>query len=69
MFCVFFLMLSFKPAFCYPFALLQSYFFKKEFLMWVIFKVFIELVTILLLFCVLVSWLQGLWDLRSLTRN
>ena len=30
-----------------------------------ILKVFIEFVTILLLFYVLVLWLQGMWDLRS----
>ncbi|XP_067580823.1 tectonin beta-propeller repeat-containing protein 2 isoform X3 [Pseudorca crassidens] len=38
------------------------------FLMWTIFEVFIEFVTILLLFYVLVFWPQGMWDLRSLTR-
>ena len=32
--------------------------------MWTIFKVFIECVTILLLFYVLVFWLR-MWDLRS----
>ena len=36
---------------------------------WTIFKVFIEFVTILLLFYVLVFWPQGMWDLSSLTRN
>ena len=30
--------------------------------MWIIFKVFIEIVTILLLVYVLVFWLQGKWD-------
>ena len=34
-----------------------------------IFKVFIEFVTSLLLFYVLVLWLQGIWDISSLTRN
>ena len=29
----------------------------------------IEFVTILLLFCVLVFWLRGMWDLSSLTRD
>ena len=53
--------------------------FKKIFLMWIIFKVFIEFITILLLFYVnifyklylqfLVFWLQGMWDLSSLTRD
>ena len=37
--------------------------------MWTIFKVFIESVTILLLFYVLVFWLQGMWDLSSPTRD
>ena len=39
------------------------------FLRWIIFKVFIEFVTILLLFYVLVFWLQGMWDLSSPTRD
>ena len=30
--------------------------------MWIILKVFIEFVTILLLFYDLVFWLQGMWD-------
>ena len=38
-------------------------------LMWAIFKVFIEFVTILLLFCVLVFWPGGMWDLSSLLRD
>ena len=33
------------------------------------FKVFIESVTILLLFYVLVFWPQDMWDLGSLTRD
>ena len=33
------------------------------------FKVFIEFVTILLLFYILVFWLQNMWDLQSLTRD
>ena len=37
--------------------------------MWTIFKVFIEFVTVLLLFCVLTFWLQGMWDLNSPTRD
>ena len=37
--------------------------------MWTIFKVFIEFVTILLLFYVLVFWPRGMWDLSSLTRD
>ena len=41
----------------------------KDFLMWVIFNVFIKLVTTLLLFPVLVFWPLGMWDLSSLTRD
>ena len=37
--------------------------------MWTISKVFIEFVTILLLFYVLVFWLGGMWDLSSPTRD
>ena len=33
------------------------------------FKSLYEFVTILLLFSVLVFWMQGMWDLRSLTRD
>jgi len=36
--------------------------------MWTVFKVFIEFVTILLLFYVLVFWLPSMWDLSFLTR-
>ena len=39
------------------------------FLMWTIFKVLIEFVTILLLFYVLISWPRGVWDLSSPTRD
>ena len=35
--------------------------------MWALFRVFIEFVTTLLLFYVLVFWPQGMWDLSSLT--
>ena len=45
------------------------FFFKIFFLMWTIFKVFIEFVTILLLFYVLVFWQRGMWDLSSPTRD
>ena len=41
----------------------------KIVLTWTIFKVFIEFVTILLLFYVLVSWPQGMWNLDPLTRD
>ena len=37
--------------------------------MWTIFKDFIEFVTILLLFYVLVFWPRGMWDLSSPTRD
>ena len=37
--------------------------------MWAIFNVFIEFVTTLLLFSVLVFWPRGMWDLSSLTRD
>ena len=39
--------------------------------MWTIVKVFIEFVTILLLFCVLVLvfWPRGMWDVSSSTRD
>ena len=46
-----------------------SILFLKIFKMWTILKVFIEFVTILLLFYGLVFWLQGMWDLSSLTRD
>ena len=36
--------------------------------MWTIFKDFVEFGTVLLLFYVLVFWLQDMWDLSSLTR-
>ena len=48
-----------------PFFSLKIFFF----LMWTIFKVFIEFVTILLLFYVLVFWPRGTWDLSSSTRD
>ena len=38
-------------------------------LMWTIFKIFIECVTILFLFYVLVFWLRGIWDLSFPTRD
>ena len=37
--------------------------------MWTIFKVFIESVTILLLFYAFIFCLQGMWDLSSPTRD
>ena len=45
------------------------HFFKGFLFMSTVFKVFIEFVTIFLLFYVLVFWLRGMWDLSSLTRN
>ena len=50
---------------CRRFAFSQhplQHFFKRFWLMWTIFKVFIEFVTILLLFYVLVFWPRGTWD-------
>ena len=44
-------------------------FFKDFFLMWTIFKVFIEFATTLLLFSVLVFWPQAMWGPSSLTRD
>ena len=38
-------------------------------LMWTIFKVFIEFVTTMLLFCVLAFWQRGMWGLSSSTRD
>ena len=37
--------------------------------MWTIYKVFIEFVTILFLFYILVFWPQGMWGLSSLIRE
>ena len=45
----------------------RSFFF--FFLMWTIFKVSIEFVTVLLLFNVLDFWPGGMWDPSSLTRD
>jgi len=39
------------------------------FLVWTIFKVFIEFVAILLLFYIFVFWPQGMWDLSFPTRD
>ena len=48
----------------------KAIFFQKIFfLMWTIFKVFMEFVTIWLLFSVLVFWPRGMWDLSCLTRD
>ena len=43
------------------------FFFIKTFLMWIIFKVFIELLTVLLLVYVWFFWSRGMWNLSSLT--
>ena len=46
-----------------PHALLCAiFYFLRFFFDWTIFKVFIEFVIILLLFYVLVFWLQGMWE-------
>ena len=47
----------------------SSFFPSFFFLMWVFFKVFIEFVTILFLFYVLVFCPRGMWDLSSQTRD
>ena len=49
--------------------LIDFSFFFFFFLMWAIFKDFIEFVTVLLLFHVLVFWPRGMWDLSSPTRD
>ena len=48
---------------------LVGFFFRFLFLMWTIFKVFIEFVTILLLFYTLFFWPPGMWDLSSPRRD
>ena len=62
------LLLSISPE-----EVLKSLFKKDIFLMWMIFKVFIEFVTILLPFYALgfffFFWLQSMWELSSLTRD
>ena len=53
-------------------ALICLFVLKILFLMWTIFKVFIDFVTILLLvyvFWFLVFWPRGMWDLSSQTRD
>ena len=50
-------------------AVAHFFFFFCFFLTWTIFKVFIEFVTILLLFYVLGFWPWGMWDLSSQTRD
>ena len=50
-------------------ALYILFFFLDFFLMWTIFNIFIEFVTILLLFYVLIFWPGSTWDLSSLTRD
>ena len=62
--------LSFRHYFAEKLDDIQAYHLKKNFffsffLMWTILKLFIELVTILLLFCVLVFWPRGMWNLRA----
>ena len=46
-----------------------GFFPKIFFLMWTIFKIFIEFITILLLFYVLVFWPWGMWDFSLPTRD
>ena len=51
----------------YPMA--YTSLFKIFFLIWTIFKVFIEFTTILFLFYILIFWPQVMWDLSFLTRD
>ena len=53
----------------FRYSIVLRFFLKDFFLMWTIFKGFIEFVTILLLFYVLVFWPRGTWDLSSPTRD
>ena len=53
----------------YPHSFFFFFNFFFFFLMWTTFKVFIEFVTILFLFYVLVFWPRGMWDLSSPTRD
>ena len=52
-------------------TIMLSFWLFKEFLMWTIFKAFIEFVTTLLLFLCFYFyfWLKGTWDLSSLIRD
>ena len=50
-----------------PFFSVCSFFF--FFLMWTTFKVYIEFVAVLSLFCVLASWLLGIKDSNALDRG
>ena len=52
---------------CY--RLQSAYFFYKYFLIWTVFKVFIEFVTVLLLCHVLVFGPGAMWNLSSLLRD
>ena len=52
-----------------PASSLSFFFFPRFFFMWTIFKFFIEFVTILLLFYILVFWPPGMWDLSFTTRS
>ena len=45
------------------------FFLRFFFFMWIIFKVFIEFVTIFLLFDIFVFWPRGMWNLSSPTRD
>ena len=54
---------SFSIRICVSFLHHCNRSFLKDFLVWTIFKVFIEFVTTLLLFYILVFWPQDMWDL------
>ena len=68
------LSLAFQDSVLVVFLLILSllllclfFFFPRFFFMWTIFKFFIEFVTILLLFYILVFWPPGMWDLSFTT--
>ena len=67
--CTFWFCLWSFPVQCIKCSQIYQSCFLRFFLRWTNFKVFIEFVTILLLFYVLVFWPQAMWDLSSLTRD
>ena len=54
---------GFSPQYLCPFS--NSF----PFLMWIIFKDLIDVVTVFFLFYALVFWLPGMWNLRFPTRD
>ena len=57
------------PVPCFGQLLVLGQFFFFFFLVWTVFNVFIEFITILLLFYVWVFLAQGVWNLSPLTRD